>query len=505
MLPHVRAGHIVIQLKPVNGYGYIVRSARGSRPSITARCLAMDAQTRLLAAACATNNVAKAFCALMNGADPVSHGFERPPIVAAAAAGHKYIVKLLLFADGPQGVAKSTPLSVLGDALVAACTRPHGQGARALIVRMLLRRGASPDSRDRAGTALCHAVVARNIGAMIMLLTYGADANAPGNEPRSTPPVLIAITRLYLEEAYVLLANGADVNVATPWMSVLAAAVHTGVKGLVRVCIEACGANVNMVLAATGRTALHHAAIAGDTAVVRVLLGARAHPDAVYDRNGDTPMTLAAAAGHAGTIEALGRAGADANLPRQHDHATPLAIALLGASAAAISSLLDMGGDPYAVSRSWGGRTVYELALENAEVGVVAMLYDSMPAAPPAGGVHVRTAICRLPAATVCHTCGVAHVRAPAAPLRIYRPADDPKMRTVPAARCRAAAAPGAECIVCRTRRPITDNAERAMWCRSQHNAFAPCGHGSLLCGMCCAVLPTCPYCRADAFVHGAT
>lgn len=464
----------------------------------------MDDPTRQLGEACATNNVPKAFCALMNGADPVSDVFDRPPIVVAAAAGHKLIVKLLLFADHPFGPTRATPASVLGDALVAACSYGAGKAARASIAELLLRRGAPPDSQGGAegGTALYYAVSTRNVDAILILLVYGADASLPCRGPRAATPMILAVTSMYMEEVYMLLANGADANIQTPWVSVLTAAVSTGNSGLVQICVEVCGANVNAILTATGRTALHHAAVIGSDDIMQQLLNARADPDAVHDRNGDTPLTLAAAAGHAGVITVLGRAGANANLPRRHDGATPLEIALMYDSTACLRPLLELGADPYATSRWPSGRTVYELAVARANIDTVAMLYDAM-SVPPQHGAHVRTTDEAPTGHDDCHAFSL-HDVGPSAGLsakpRIYVPSNHLKSRTPPPTWRGAAAPTDSECIVCCTRRPIPDAAERAMWCSRAHNAFAPCGHGALLCGMCCAVLATCPYCRADAF-----
>jgi FOG: Ankyrin repeat len=270
----------------------------------------------------------------------------------------------------------------------------------------------------------------------------------------------------------------------------------------VQICIDDCDANVNAILAATGRTALHHAAVVGNGDIVRLLLAARADPDAVHDRNGDTPLTLAAAAGHVGVVTTLGRAGADSNLPRRHDGATPLEIALMYDSTACLVPLLELGADPYATSRWPSGRTVYELAVSRADIHTVAMLYDAM-SAPPQHGAHVRITDESPAVCDDCHAFGLYDAGLSAGPRaipRIYVPSDDLKTRTPPPTWKGTAVPPDAECIVCRIRRPIPDAAERAMWCSRAHNAFAPCGHGALLCGMCCAVLATCPYCRADAF-----
>jgi ankyrin repeat protein len=88
-----------------------------------------------------------------------------------------------------------------------------------------------------------------------------------------------------------------------------------------------------------GLTALHHAAMRGDDAMVDVLLYAGANHRATTRLGGYTPLHLAARQGQAGAIDRLVKAGADANLATLTG-ATALMLAAASGHVPAVKALL---------------------------------------------------------------------------------------------------------------------------------------------------------------------
>lgn len=104
------------------------------------------------------------------------------------------------------------------------------------------------------------------------------------------------------------------------------------------------GAGVNLAGGRGRRTALHHAAQAGELATVHALLAAKAKLDR-KDAYGFSPLHVAAAAGHAEIVAALLQAGTAANLLNEAG-GTPLHAGILCADRGVPQLLLGAGADP---------------------------------------------------------------------------------------------------------------------------------------------------------------
>ncbi|MBS1145314.1 MAG: Ankyrin repeat (3 copies) [Proteobacteria bacterium] len=144
------------------------------------------------------------------------------------------------------------------------------------------------------------------------LVANGADPN--GRLPLqtdSTPPLLLALTFSDVATARNLIRLGADPNIATQTGDLPALCSAVGIADpahperpleLVRELLTA-GANVNAV-GPKGLTALHWAAMAGNTAAVRLLLEHGADPNARDDQQ-QTPLAHAKANRHAAIVALL--------------------------------------------------------------------------------------------------------------------------------------------------------------------------------------------------------
>jgi hypothetical protein len=159
-------------------------------------------------------------------------------------------------------------------------------------------------------------------------------------------------------------------------------------------------AAVGRILAAAGRrfdpdairglhdaTPLHHAARRGHGRVARLLLRARADPNA-RNRDGESPLHLAAYAGDAGLVDMLLAAGGDPGAVTAGLRETPLMFAARRGHGRVVAALLAAGADPAARSRigdTAGDEAAGEaaLVLRDAAAGE-----GPAPAPPPRAGAR---------------------------------------------------------------------------------------------------------------------
>ena len=160
------------------------------------------------------------------------------------------------------------------------------------------------------------------------------------------------------------------------------AAEHGNVPA-VRACLES-GEDVNEVLAADNRTALHVAAEHGHAALVRALIEAGAavnkltSPEDV-DASGEitsvihnvTPMYAAAQGGHTHVVMELIKAGADVNQATS-EGATPLYIAAEDGHEGIVASLIQAGADVRKADKD--GWTPMKIATDMKREKVVTLL-----------------------------------------------------------------------------------------------------------------------------------
>lgn len=117
-------------------------------------------------------------------------------------------------------------------------------------------------------------------------------------------PLLLAAHNDRAEVVELLLAAGADVNLANPNQVVpIAMASKKGLGRIVSRLVSA-GAEVNVPRLSDGVTPLHRAAMRGHLEVVELLLEANADPQAVTAA-GSTPLELATRYGNADIVDLL--------------------------------------------------------------------------------------------------------------------------------------------------------------------------------------------------------
>jgi ankyrin repeat protein len=223
-------------------------------------------------------------------------------------------------------------------------------GGHEAIVRLLLAQGANVEGAGLADGTPLYLAVRHRMGAIATrLLDRGADANVVPNDCPS--PLTMAVRHGDAPLVSALLEGGADPLDA----DAILRAVDAGRDDLVRLLLEH-GAHPASRTREGGPTALHMAALKGDTAIARLLIGDR--PRRVLERQADgvgTALHAAAANGHVGMCRLLCDAGADREARGAHGR-TPLLLALARRREEAAAYLAhSAGADVKAVTdKGWG-------------------------------------------------------------------------------------------------------------------------------------------------------
>jgi ankyrin repeat protein len=210
------------------------------------------------------------------------------------------------------------------------------------LIRLLLKKGADPNSRDDSGASPLDEAAWRGSAAKAaLLLDGGAKVDAPDTRTGATP-LNEAAFRGHLEVVELLLARGADASIkdhagfspienavrqhqpgvlrvllgngknAEPANRLMEMAVRRGYADSVEVLLDA-GAGID-ARSASGSTALYDAALAGNGAMVSLLVNRGAEVNAVETGSGTTPLYAAAALGREEAVAILLLGGANPNL-----------------------------------------------------------------------------------------------------------------------------------------------------------------------------------------------
>ena len=153
---------------------------------------------------------------------------------------------------------------------------------------------------------------------------------------------------------------------ASPGESPVATSAQARDLSAVRALLKS-GADVNAAQG-DGMTALHWAAMHGDSEMTTMLLQAGGNVRAQSRLGGYAPLHLAAQSGSAGVIEQLLARGAPVNQPTTTG-ATPLMLAAASGSAPATNRLMDAGADINATESAQGQTALmFAAALDRADV-----------------------------------------------------------------------------------------------------------------------------------------
>ena len=153
---------------------------------------------------------------------------------------------------------------------------------------------------------------------------------------------------------------------AAPAGSPVADAARRGDREAVRALLKQ-GADVNAAQG-DGLTALHHAALRGDAALVEMLVYAGANVGAMTRIGQYTPLHVAAQAGSAPAVQALLKAGSSVAARTTTTGVTPLHLAAGSGNAEVIKMLLDGGADANARDADWGQTPlIFAAALNRAD------------------------------------------------------------------------------------------------------------------------------------------
>ncbi|GLI68714.1 hypothetical protein VaNZ11_013199 [Volvox africanus] len=235
-----------------------------------------------------------------------------------------------------------------------------------------------PDAFGR--TALHQAAVLGHADCCRLLLKAGADQSLTSAPPEAALPLHLAASGNHTSVIEVLFRHAVNQNGFRAAQSVLLRPNAAGLTALhVAVQHGAVDAARRLLLLVfpfdtrgpLGRTALHLAALLGDTPMINMLLGhSTPQQHQLRDAEGFTAMHLAAATGRLESLRVLAaggcgvdvRAEAAPHAPSGCEGWTPLHCAVRRGDVAVIELLVsDLGADPHA--KDAGDRTPYDLAV----------------------------------------------------------------------------------------------------------------------------------------------
>jgi ankyrin repeat protein len=237
---------------------------------------------------------------------------------------------------------------------------------------------------EKRTTALQAAAENGNIELVLYLVSVGADVNALPARYFGKTSLQAASKNGSIKLLQLLITAGADVN---------APAAHYGGRTAVQEAVEngnvelvqyllAAGAEVNAPKAHTsGKTALQAAAKIGDVDLVRILLEAGADINPPSDTLDEETTTLQAAvkSGSIELVQYLVAAGANVNPPPASSPwaRTALQLAAQSGSTELVQILLDAGADVDGCGASNEGRTALEGAAEHGRIDMVQLLLNA--------------------------------------------------------------------------------------------------------------------------------
>ena len=333
----------------------------------------------------ADGNIEAVKQAIADGADVnVKDQNGRTPLQLAALRGHKEVAELLI-AKGADVSAKS---EIHGTPLDLAISGKHPKTAD-----LLRKHGGKTTAWFKAGESIHIAASEGHIEAVKQHLTAGADVNA--KDSNGMTPLLLAAWKGHKVIAELLIANGADVNIANDGV-VSETALHVSIganhKEIAELLI-ANGANVNakdwygqtplncaiislpeiadLLRKHGGKSgeelSIHKAAESGNIEAVKQHLAAGADVNAMGGFLQWTLLQYAASGGHKEVVELLIAKGADVNAKDKSEQ-TPLAYAALGGHKEIVELLIAESADVNAKTATGDTPLDQAIAFKHTEV-----------------------------------------------------------------------------------------------------------------------------------------
>ena len=255
------------------------------------------------------------------------------PLYDAAKNGHLVVARFLLDNNADVNAGDGSPMGTPLHAAAAAGNKS--------MVELLLSRGALVDSIDNNRETPLQAAARRGYQAVAtVLVEKGADVNAVTTSGRT--PLHLAVAVRHKGMVDLLLANKAEVNAAdSNGATPLVTAARLGQAEPVKLLLDH-GADVNATMEDT-RTALSFSVEQRTQEITRLLLASGA--DANAKIRGTPLLSLSVAAENAPAIELLVKSGAEID-SRDANGQTPLALAVNRQNAALVDLLLREGANP---------------------------------------------------------------------------------------------------------------------------------------------------------------